>query len=168
MKQNIEVSFTAEVHDDYGLFSGVEKKLFRAAKTACNEAYAPYSNFGVGAAVLLDNGLIYKGSNQENAAYPSGLCAERVALYYASANHPNVRMKAIAITVQYQKHNDFDEIVSPCGACRQVMAEYEYKFGQPIKIYLLGRNEKVCVIDSVSNILPFLFSGDILKAFKKS
>ncbi len=162
----VTLEINVAVHDDYTSFSAQEKTLFAAAKAACDDAYAPYSNFHVGAAVLLENDEIFKGNNQENAAYPSGLCAERVALFYASAVRPNIAIKALAITVDYS-NTDFDEIVSPCGGCRQAIAEYEHKFKQNITIYVLGRNDKVFVIKSMKDLLPFLFSGDILKAFNK-
>lgn len=164
-----KITFSAvfEFHDNYKKFSAEEIELFRVAQNACLQAYAPYSKFQVGAAVLLENGFMYPGNNQENAAYPSGLCAERVALFYASAVHPHVPVKALAITINYS-NTLFDSIVAPCGACRQVAAEYEQKFNQNICIYLLGRNEKVLVIPSVKTLLPLLFSGDVLKNFGTS
>ncbi|PSJ73180.1 cytidine deaminase [Sphingobacteriales bacterium UPWRP_1] len=167
MLQNMKkITYSAvfEFHDNYRKFSAEELSLFGLAHHACLQAYAPYSQFQVGAAVLLQNGLMYAGNNQENAAYPSGLCAERVALFYASAIHPNVPVTALAITINYG-NTVFDSVVAPCGACRQVAAEYEQKFNQNIRVYLLGRNEKVLVIPSVKTLLPLLFSGDVLKNF---
>ncbi|QQS30285.1 MAG: cytidine deaminase [Sphingobacteriales bacterium] len=152
------------LHEQYSAFDQEEITLFRLAQQACFQAYAPYSKFQVGAAVLLENGVMISGNNQENAAYPSGLCAERVALFYASATHPEVPVKALAVTVNYS-HTDFDQVVAPCGACRQVAAEYEQKTGQNIKVYLLGKHEKVLVIPSVKTLLPLLFSGDVLSKF---
>ena len=96
------------------------------AKSALKTAYAPYSGFFVGASVLLENGEIINGSNQENVAYPSGLCAERVALFYAGARYPDVKVKTIAVSV-LSKNFEVTDVISPCGACRQVMAEYEEK-----------------------------------------
>jgi cytidine deaminase len=161
-----KITFQAvyELYEHYSAFEQEEVNLFRAAQQACLKAYAPYSKFQVGAAVLLENGEVLTGNNQENAAYPSGLCAERVALFYASAEYPNVPVKAMAITVNYS-NTDFDSVVAPCGACRQVAAEYEQKYGQNIKVYLLGKNEKVLVVPSIKTLLPLVFSGDILKKF---
>lgn len=154
-----------ELYDDHSSFSDLEKSLFATTRAALQNAYAPYSNFQVAAAVLLADGSIYQGNNQENAAYPSGLCAERVALFYASAIKPDIPPLGIAITVNYDRHPTFDQVVSPCGGCRQVIAEYEYKFKLPITIYLLGRGEKVAIVRSMNELLPLLFSGDVLKSF---
>ncbi len=164
--KEIRIETIVKVYESYDSFSPTEQLLFEKAKKACDNAHAPYSKFHVGAAVLLENGLMFEGNNQENAAYPSGLCAERVALFYAMANYPNTAVKAIAITVDYE-NTDFEEIVSPCGGCRQVIAEYEHKFEQDIVLYLLAPKQKVCVLPSVSSILPLLFNGDILQAFNK-
>ncbi len=155
-----------ELYDTYSEFTEQEKALFAAAKASLKDAYAPYSNFQVGAAVLLENGEIYKGNNQENAAYPSGLCAERTAMFYAMAIRPTIPPKAIAVTVNYDLHPTFDDIVSPCGGCRQVLAEYEFRFKKPIVVYLLGKQERVFLVRSMAQLMPMLFSGDILKAFK--
>ncbi len=167
--RKIEIKSTVELHDDYGAFSSQEVELFQAAKTAHLTAYAPYSNFHVGAAVLLDDGQIFKGNNQENAAYPSGLCAERVALFYAKSQFPDATVKAVAVTIDHGKveEDDGDDIISPCGGCRQVIAEYEYAQQEDIKIFLLGRGEKVCIIPSMKQLMPLLFSGDILKKYQK-
>lgn len=162
--KKISIHIELELHHTYHNFTEQTIRLFETAKTACFNAYSPYSRFQVGAAVLLANGVVIAGNNQENAAYPSGLCAERVALFYAGATYPDVPVKAMAITVNYGD-TDFDEVVAPCGACRQVAAEYEMKFGQDITIYLLGRAEKTVVIPSVQTLLPLLFSGEILKQF---
>lgn len=163
--KELKIESSIKIFEDYSSFNAEEVALFKTCKKAVNQAYAPYSRFRVGAAVLLEDGSIYEGNNQENAAYPSGLCAERVALFYASAIKPDVGIKAIAVTIDYSNNPDFDEIISPCGSCRQVIAEYEHKFKQPISIYLLGKKEKVCLIDSMKTLLPFYFSGDILRAF---
>jgi len=163
--KEIKIKSSLKLYEDYSSFNEQEVALFKATKKAVNNAYAPYSRFRVGAAVLLADGSIYEGNNQENAAYPSGLCAERVALFYASSIHPDIAIKAIAVTIDYSNNENFDDIISPCGGCRQVIAEYEHKFSQPITVYLLGRAEKVCVVASMSELLPFYFSGDILRAF---
>ena len=112
--------------------------------------------------VLLDNGEIVVGNNQENAAFPSGLCAERVAIFSAGANFPNVPVKAIAVTISYE-NVDSEDIIFPCGACRQSIAEYEQRHSNKIKIYLLGKNGEVGIVNSIQELLPFIFSGDVLK-----
>jgi cytidine deaminase len=135
--------------------------LIQKARKAAGGAYAPYSKFRVGAAVLLENGEIVIGNNQENAAYPSGLCAERVALFYANASHPGVAVKAIAISA-IDENGEVHESVTPCGSCRQVMLESEYKFGKPIKIILDGA-KKILVVEGVESLLPLSFKPDSLK-----
>jgi cytidine deaminase len=149
-------------------FSSVEelpekdKDLVNMAKEAAFDAYAPYSKFFVGAALMLENGIFIKGSNQENVAYPSGLCAERVAVFSASSQYPGVAIKTIAITA---KSDSFvvDKPISPCGSCRQVLAEYEHLQKKPIRIILTGAKGKVFVIEKVEDILPLSFKEDKLK-----
>ncbi len=138
-----------------------EAQLLKEAEKATQGSYSPYSHFAVGAAVLLENGEIIRGSNQENAAYPVGLCAERVALFYASHKYPDVAVKAIAITAKSEIHSVKDPI-KPCGSCRQVMAETEYRSGKKMKIILKGETDKVIVFEGTDNLLPFSFSGDDL------
>ncbi len=138
-----------------------DKILLNKAIEATKSAYAPYSEFRVGAAVLLENGEIITGNNQENAAYPSGLCAERVAMFYASAKFPGVPFVAIAITANSDKIN-INHPVSPCGACRQVMVEYEVLSKNPIKVILAGKTGPIHIIDSVKDLLPFSFGPDEL------
>ena len=120
------------------------------------KAYAPYSNFRVGAAVLLKNGQIFVGSNQENAAYPSGLCAERTALFYAKANYPEAKIIKIAISGDHMEHPK-GEITTPCGNCRQALLEYECTQGSPITVLCVSSKGKVLEIPSVKNLLPFCF-----------
>ena len=139
-----------------------DRLLLEKAIEASNSAYAPYSEFRVGAALLLENGEIVIGNNQENAAYPSGLCAERVAMFYASAKFPGVPFKTIAITANSDKVNICSPI-SPCGACRQVMVEYEVISKNPIRVILAGHTGAVQIIDSVNDLLPFSFGPDELK-----
>jgi cytidine deaminase len=136
--------------------------LLEKANQACNNAYAPYSNFYVGAAILLANGTIILGSNQENAAYPSGLCAERTAIFAASSNHPAQPIIAVAVAAG-KKSSSVHTPVSPCGACRQVILEYEVKQQTPIRIILQGENNKIYISPSMSNLLPIQFSVDQLK-----
>jgi len=133
-----------------------EQKLLSEARKVTKLAYAPYSGFHVGAAILLENEKIFTGNNQENSAFPSGLCAERVALFYANANYPETAVKTIAISAA---KNDIlvEEPVKPCGACRQVMAETEVRFGKPIRLILDGQNS-IMVLENVESLLPLSFS----------
>jgi cytidine deaminase len=125
-------------------------------------AYAPYSQFHVGAAILLENGTMVEGNNQENAAYPSGLCAERVAIFSVGANFPNQPIRAIAITASSATYVSV-EPVTPCGACRQSMLEYELKQNTPIAVYLVSPSDEVIVIPSVSQLLPLHFDAKNLR-----
>lgn len=129
-------------------------ELMQCAKQAAHTAYAPYSHFGVGAAVRLEDGTLAPGSNQENAAYPSGLCAERVALFGASAQYPEQAVAALAV-VGYDG-NKYVE-ASPCGACRQVLAEYETRYEKPIEVYCLLDHGRVRRTVGVDSLLPFTF-----------
>ena len=140
-----------------------EKNLLALAKESAKSAYAPYSNFFVGAALLLENGIIVCGNNQENVAFPSGLCAERVAFFSAGAQHPGVPIKIIAITARSDKFS-IDKPVTPCGDCRQVMAEYEERYKKNIRVILSGEKGKIFIADSIKTLLPLMFSGEGLKA----
>lgn len=139
--------------------------LVDAAKEATRRSLAPYSHFHVGAAILMADGSIVTGSNQENAAYPSGLCAERTAAFYASSAHPGVAMKKIAIAAWTRLHlpEGLDheayfqaKPISPCGACRQALLEYEALYG-PIEVIMYG-SEKTYILPSIASILPFTFT----------
>ena len=135
-----------------------EKNLIDCAKDACSRAYAPYSQFQVGAAVFLANGEIVTGNNQENVAFPSGLCAERTALFYTHSRYPEQAVKSLAIAAFTQ--GDFiDKPVSPCGACRQVVLETEMRYRSPVKIFLYGKTE-IYIIESINDLLPLAF-GEI-------
>jgi len=135
--------------------------LMNKAIEAREKAYAPYSNFNVGAALLLDNNEIITGSNQENASYPSGLCAERTAIYYANSQYPNNRIVRMAISAGSKK-NKTTSPIPPCGACRQAIAEYEVKQDFPIEIYFMGEIGKIAKSDSLANLLPFIFDKSVL------
>jgi len=132
-----------------------EKCLIDMAKNSCSRAYAPYSQFQVGAAVLLANGEIITGNNQENAAFPSGLCAERTAMFYANSQYPEQAVKSIAIAA-YTQGDFVERPVSPCGACRQVILETELRFRSPIRIYLYGKKE-IYIIEGIKDLLPLAF-----------
>ncbi len=139
-----------------------EQELVEVSRKMTRKAYAPYSEFYVGAAILLENGKIIKGNNQENGAYPSGLCAERVAAFAASAMYPGVEMKTIAVSA-HSTRVEMEEPVSPCGACRQVLLEYEILQQKPIKMLLSKEEGKILVIEKVNDLLPLSFSGGGLK-----
>ena len=133
-----------------------DRALLLEARHITSSAYAPYSGFHVGAAVLLDNGKIITGNNQENSAYPSGLCAERVALFYANANFPDSSVKAIAVSATKNSSKTV-EPVKPCGSFRQALAEAEARFGTPIRIILDGSNS-IMVLNGIESLLPLSFS----------
>lgn len=135
--------------------SEIQNLMFQAIETRKN-AYAPYSKFRVGSAILLENNKIVLGSNQENAAYPSGLCAERVAIFQAGAIYPNVKIKAIAITAASDNNPTLSPI-PPCGSCRQSIAEYEFKQEENIEIYFMGESGEVYKSNSIKNLLPLSF-----------
>ena len=130
--------------------------LLHEAHEATANSYAPYSKFHVGATVRLANGAIVKGNNIENAAYPSGLCAERVALFAAQAQYPDVPVEAIAITAR-SEHATINEPIPPCGACRQVMVEVEQRSKQPMRIICQGQTGPIMVFDGIETLMPFIF-----------
>lgn len=139
--------------------SPLDAELVNRAIAAASQAYAPYSRFHVGVALMLTNGKIVSGNNQENAAYPSGLCAERVALFYAGSQYPDVPARAIAIAAKVD--GEIKDSISPCGACRQVMLESEQRGKNPIRVLMCGK-ETVKVVSSAKDLLPLAFSGDNL------
>lgn len=136
-------------------------KLMMKAIEARERAYAPYSEFKVGAALLLDSGEVVTGNNQENASYPSGLCAERVAIFYAGAQYPGSKVLKMAITAR-SLNKEVHTPIPPCGACRQSIAEYEIKQEAPIEIYFMGESGEVVKSDSLKALLPLLFDGSVL------
>ena len=154
-KGDIDILDRSELEKEY-------TELIEKAESACKRAYAPYSGFSVGAALLTTSGDIHTGNNQENAAYPSGLCAERVAVFSAMSKDPEYSIKAIAIVTG----TDIDQPVSPCGACRQVIYEYEYRQGEAI-VLLLVQGNSIYKVPSVKTLLPLAFSPEILN-LKKS
>jgi len=158
-KINLNTEFT--VFPSINDVSAEVQTLMELAKNARSKAYSPYSKFNVGAAILLDNGEIVSGNNQENASYPSGLCAERTAIYAAGANYPDIKILKMAITARSQnKKTDFP--IPPCGACRQVISEYETKQESPIEIYFMGEEGNVVKSDSLANLLPWIFDRSML------
>lgn len=160
VRKELTINFTE--YDSVLELSEIDQNLVQKAREASSLAYAPYSNFFVGAALLLENGLVLSGNNQENAAYPSGMCAERVAIYAAGAQYPTIPIKTIAITCR-SKQFIVNEPLSPCGSCRQAMSEYEVRHAKNIRLILTGETGKVRVMESIADLLPFVFKADALK-----
>jgi cytidine deaminase len=158
-KESIHIHYTE--YKNPGELAQEDKQLLSQAGLAAANAYAPYSGFRVGAAVMLENGVVVTGNNQENAAYPSGLCAERVALFSASAQYPDVPVSAIAITAR-TAGAIIDYPVPPCGACRQVIAEYENHHSKAIRLIISGESGKVLIFDDIAALLPFGFNASQL------
>ncbi|MEZ4811535.1 MAG: cytidine deaminase [Allomuricauda sp.] len=158
-KEHIGFELTIFEHTDE--LSQIEQKLLAAAEKARESAYAPYSNFQVGAAVLMENGEIVIGSNQENASYPSGLCAERVAVFQAGAKYPGVSIKSIAVSAASKDHV-VEVPAAPCGNCRQSIIEYEQKQKSPISILLKAEKGPIYKCTSMADILPLAFGSSFL------
>lgn len=151
-----------EVISSVSDLSPIDQELLLAAKQAVESAYAPYSQFSVGAALLLEDGTIIKGNNQENAAYPSGLCAERVAFFWAGANYPGKKIVSIAITAKSDVVKT-DHPITPCGACRQSMLEYELNQKSDITILMQGTSGMIYKMVGVKQLLPLYFNEDGLR-----
>ncbi len=158
-KQKIEIPL--EVFEAVSELPIDIQELMNKAQQARENAYAPYSRFRVGAALQLSSGKIVLGNNQENAAFPSGLCAERVAVFNAGANFPNETITALAITVR-SENKKISEAIAPCGACRQSLAEYEQKQKSPIEIYFMGETGEIIKVASVMDLLPLGFDAKYL------
>lgn len=159
--KEIKIESTLYIFESLQDTPEVIQNLMNKAILVRDKAYAPYSKFHVGAALLLDNGEVISGSNQENASYPSGLCAERTAIYYAGAQNPKSKILKMAITAASQNHKT-SKPIPPCGACRQAIAEYEIKQKQSIEIYFMGETGKVIKSNSLANLLPFGFDSSNL------
>lgn len=146
---------------EYEELNAADRELMDAAREATKRSYAPYSHFSVGAAARLASGIIVTGTNQENAAYPSGLCAERTTLFYANSRYPDQPVDTLAIAARTEK--DFiDTPIPPCGACRQVILETEKRYGQPIRILLYGK-ECIYEIESIGDLLPLSFDASAME-----
>ena len=154
---NREIKIAYQEFDSLDELNHEDLLLAKAAIDATSRSYAPYSNFNVGAALMYEDGELIQGSNQENAAYPSGLCAERTALFYASSRRPDTPIIALAIAAA-QNGNLCDIPATPCGACRQVMAQYQTKGGRPMSVLLVG-GEKIWKFASVDDLLPLTFNS---------
>lgn len=157
--KTIEINTTIKILEDSEL-SDLQQKLVEAARQATFCSYAPYSHFYVGAACLLDNGIIVSGCNQENAAYPSGLCAERVALFSAHAQYPKAKILKLCIVGRGSEGSFLDDICAPCGACRQVILEAEYRSQSPIEILLPTAKKGTYAFNGIGALLPFGFVPD--------
>lgn len=154
--KNLDINTTITIAD-YDELSADDRALVDAARLASTRAYAPYSHFKVGAAILLDNGQIVTGANQENVAYPSGTCAERSACFYAHAQYPDARFSAIAISAIGTDGNPVKDPIAPCGACRQALLEYETLARADVRVLLTG-SKNIFIVKSVKDLLPLAFS----------
>ncbi|RAV30933.1 cytidine deaminase [Sinomicrobium soli] len=159
--KEIEITSRLVVYDGTDELPETVRELMQKAVEVRKKAYAPYSRFRVGAALLLDNGEVVIGSNQENASYPSGLCAERVAVFQAGARFPDAAIRIIAISAASDQRTVLTP-VPPCGACRQSLAEYEVRQESPVELYFMGETGKVVKAPSVGDLLPLLFDKESL------
>ncbi len=159
MEKEIKINF--KVIESYNNLDATEKKLFDTAKKTRENAYANYSNFLVGCAILLENGEIVSGNNQENAAYPSGLCAERTTIFWTSANFPNVKIKKLFV-IGAPKEAISSTPIPPCGACRQSILEYEANQEEGIEIYFASLDGEIYKTKSIRDLLPFSFDSSYL------
>ena len=156
---NITTKFT--IYENSEELDSSDRNLLLKAFKAKKNAYAPYSKFNVGVSLLLENGLIILGNNQENAAYPSGICAERVAIWNAASQYPNVNIRKIFICASSNKRT-VDQPVAPCGACRQAILEYESIQSTSIEIYFTGESGKIIKANSINDLLPYAFDSSSL------
>lgn len=157
-----DIRITVEEYASTGDLEQSDRDLMKLAEEAIGNAYAAYSQYRVGAALKLSNGKIFTGNNQENAAYPSGLCAERVAIFYAKSQYPDESVETIAISARAE-HFCIKDAVAPCGACRQVLAEYESQQDKPIRVVMKGEKGPVLAIASIHDLLPLMFHAEELK-----
>jgi cytidine deaminase len=157
MKQT-SINIPVQIFPDFKTLEPPDALLLEAARRATSHAYAPYSNFRVGAAIRLSNGQILTGSNQENASFPVGICAERVALSAASSIYPGIAISDMALTY-INKSGSSNRPISPCGICRQTLTEWEQRFGQSIRLILSGISGEIYIINRATDLLPFAFSS---------
>jgi len=161
MKHVLDISF--ERYENVSDLLDTDKLLFEKASQARKVAYAPYSEFLVGCSILLDSGEIITGNNQENAAYPSGLCAERTAIFWLSANYPNQKITKIFVVGGPKNGKNNEELpIPPCGSCRQSILEYEIKQNTPIEIYFSSIGGKTIKCSSIKDLLPFSFNKNFM------
>jgi cytidine deaminase len=159
-----QISIRVEEYSSLIELDKADGELLEQAILASETAYSPYSTFQVGAAVLLSGGMVIRGNNQENAAYPSGLCAERVALFFAQSQYPDIPIDSIAIFAK-SKEFKLDKPVTPCGSCRQVMAEYENRHGRKLRVIMANGDGLVQIVEGMENLLPLMF---MLEKLRKS
>lgn len=159
---NKELTIDFEYFDSIEQLDAMEQKLYQAAQKARENAYAPYSKFLVGCALLLENGEIVLGNNQENAAYPSGLCAERTAIFWTSANYPSEKILKLFVIGGPERSVENPVLAPPCGACRQSILEYESKQEKEIEVYFASTTGEVCKTRSIRDLLPFSFDSSFL------
>jgi len=157
----LKISSTFTVYKNANELPSQDQNLLIEAVEARKNAYAPYSKFNVGASLLLENGIIIQGNNQENAAYPSGMCAERVAIWNAASQYPKIKIKKIFISAESNK-SIVDKPVSPCGACRQTIVEYELNQKQNIEIFFTGETGKIIKANTIADLLPLTFDNSLL------
>lgn len=160
--ESFQIDISGEYLENETELTAPERELLNQARMAMGRAYAPYSNFSVGAALRLNDGLVITGNNQENAAYPSGLCAERVAMFYASSQYPGVPVTDMAIIASSSKF-DLSYPVAPCGSCRQVMLEYELNQDSEINLIFCGTSGRIVRLQGVRKLLPFYFHETSLR-----
>ncbi len=153
---NKKLTIDYQEFDNWSSLDAAEQKLVEKAYQICEKAYAPYSNFKVGAVVLLKDGTEITGNNQENIAYPSGLCAERVALFYAGANYPGTAIETLVIVAKGDLIKP-DDCVSPCGSCRQVIAESEFRQKTAMRVILVSESGRTFVFEKGTDLLVFAF-----------
>ena len=159
--KKITVSAELDVFDSKEDLPQNVQELMNKSIEARESSYSPYSNFKVGAAILLENGEIVSGSNQENASYPAGTCAERTAIFFAGAKYPGVKMLKMALSARSENHK-VTVPTPPCGSCRQAIAEYEVRQETPIEIFFMGEEGKVVKSNSISDLLPLIFDNSYL------
>ena len=160
MKEN-KYEFTYEVYADSSELNEKDAWLLNEARSVTIQAYAPYSKFYVGAVAIMENGEIVAGTNQENASYPVGICAERVLLGSVATLHPKIPIQTIAISYNSDEGKS-DHPISPCGMCRQALLEYESRISKPIRLILGGQEGKVYIVKTAGSLLPFAFTSDEL------
>lgn len=161
-ERNITLAYRLYTYEE---LSATDRELVDAARQATRSSYAPYSRFHVGAAARLADGTVVSGSNQENAASPSGLCAERTTLYYANSRYPDQPVDTLAVAARNGRGEFVTAPISPCGACRQVMLETERRFGRPLRILLYGA-QGVYELPDVETLLPFSFDASVMEILK--
>ena len=159
--EKIELKASATVYNSIEELTIEDKNLMNKAIEARKKAYAPYSKFNVGAAFLLENGTVILGNNQENAAYPSGMCAERVGVWKVGSEFPGIKIKKLAINAA-SENSTVNKPVGPCGACRQTLSEYEINQKEPIKVLFMGEVGKIVKTESLLSLLPFSFDSSYL------